>query len=261
MPIDFKKLPADKHVTVALAPSGPSPLGIQNVYAPTAAELNNTGGVSGAINASEAISWTDWDFGTQASETTNEPSLADSASYEEFGQSNFGGSQSYFEPLRYHDNSNLASVVYDLTKEPGVLIDSAVRIDGDVETTVPFADGDFVSVYRVQGNSEQNPFTPGESKRRTVGYTQKSEFSHYTVVGAHTITVIPPTGVAVGDRGRIRASVQGRDYTNALDFATSDANVLQVYPGGFYAAIGAGTATITVRDKAGTSKTETITVA
>lgn len=260
MPIDFKKLTADKHVTVTLSPSGPSPLGIANVYAPTAAELNNTGGASGTVNASAVISWSDYDFGTQASETTNEPSLADSASYEEFGQSNYGGSQSYFEPLKYHDNTNEASVIYDMTKEPGVLIDSAVRIDGALETTVPFADGDFVSVYRVQGNSEQNPFTPGESKRRTVGYTQKSEFSHYTVVGSHVITPLGVTTATVGDKGRLRASVGGRDYTNALTITSSSPSVV-VYPGGFFEAVSAGTSSVTFEDPAGATASLTITVA
>lgn len=248
MPIDFEKTPADQRQTVWVGPSGGTTLGITEIAEPLAVELNNTGGTSAMQPASQSISWNDWDFGTQASETLNEPSLADAATSEEFGQSNYGGAVSYYYPEEYDDNSNLHSVIYDLTDLPGELNDIAIRIDGDTATTVPAADGDFVSAYRVQGEAEQNPFTPGESKRRTVNYIQKSDFAHLTIVGTHTITAIAPTTYSVGDTGRIRASVQGRDYTNALRFSTTDADIIEVYPGGFYEVTGAGAATVLIED-------------
>jgi len=245
--MDYQKLLSDQVVTVALGPSG-SPLGVADVAEPTADELNNTGGVSGMQPASQSISWNDWDFGTQASEVVNEPSLADASTYEEFGQSNYGGNISFYYPAEYDDNSNLHSIIYDLTDIPGELNDIAVRIDGETFTDEAFADGDFVSVYRVQGEAEANPFTPGESKRRTVNFIQKSEFSHFTVVGDHTITAIEPGAYASGDTGRIRASQGGRDTTNRLVFSTSDGDVINVYPGGFYEVTGSGTATVTIED-------------
>jgi hypothetical protein len=268
MPIDYTKLPSNRNasnVTVYVGPSGGSTLGITNIAVPLAVELNNTGGTSGVQPASQSISWNDWDFNTQASETLNEPSLADSASYEEFGQNNFGGSISFYYPLEYDDNSNMHSVIYDLTDTPGELNDIATRIDGDKPTTQAAADGDFVSAYRVEVGGEDNPFTPGESKRRTVSYLQKGEFAHYTIVGAHTITAIVPatTPWVAGNKARLRASVQSRDYTNALRFTTSDPDVVQIYPGGFYEVTGVAldTATITIYDDAaGTSATVSVTV-
>lgn len=265
MPIDFKKLPADKNVTVWLGPSGGSTLGITSTHEPLAAELNNTGGTSAMIPASQSISWNDFEFGTQASETLNEPSLADAATYEEFGQSNYGGTMSFYYPAAYDDNSNMHSLIYDLTEEPGVLLDVAVRIDGDTNTSVPAAEGDFVSVFRSEGDAEANPFTPGESKRRTVSFIQKSDFAHFTVVGDHAITAIAPatTPWAVGRKGRIRASQQDRDVTNSLTFTSSDATVVKVYPGGFYEIVGEDedTATITIRDTyTGDVQTVTVTV-
>lgn len=263
--LDYTKLPVDKRTTVYLGPSGGTTLGITEIAEPTADELNNTGGTSGVQPASQSISWNDWGFGTEASEVLNEPSLADAASYEEFGQSNYGGDISYYYPEDYDDNSNLHSVIYDLTDLPGELNDIAVRIDGDVETTEPAADGDFVSAYRVQGVAEANPFTPGESKRRTVTYWNKSDFSHFTVVGPHTITAIEPSGgFTAGGKGRIRASQGGRDTTNRLRFTTDDASVIQVYPGGFYEVLGAAasTATITITDpETGDTETVAVTVA
>lgn len=263
MALPFTKLPADNRIGVFLGPSGGSTLGITNVDEPLTAELNNTGGTSGIVNASPAISWNDWDFGTAASEILNEPSFADSATYEEFGQNNYGGGISFYYPLEYDDNSNLISVVYDLTDIPGTINDIAVRIDGDIASTAAAADGQFVSVYRAQGEGEANPFTPGESKRRTVNYIQKSDFSHMTVVGDHAITAIEPatTPWEAGTSGRIRASQQGRDTTNRLRFSTSDSSVIEVYPGGFYIITGtaADTATVTVLDP-DTGDSDTVSV-
>lgn len=260
MPLDYEKLPADKTTTVWIGPTSPA-TGVADVDEPTADELNNTGGVSGMQPASQSISWNDWDFGTQASEVLNEPSLADAATYEEFGQNNFGGGMSFYYPEEYDDNSNLHSIIYDLTDIPGERDDIGLRIDGETFTTEPAADGDFVSVYRVQGEAEQNPFTPGESKRRTVNFIQKSEFSHFTVVGDHAITAIAPASFAPGDTGRIRASQQGRDVTNRLRFSTSNGDVINVYPGGFYEVTGADTetATITISDP-GTDDTTPVAV-
>lgn len=261
MPVDFKKLTSDQHVTVAIAPSGGA-LGITDIAVPTADELNNVGGASGVINASPSISWNDWGFGFSASETSGEPSLADVSTYEEFTTTNFGGEVSYFVPNAYDDNSNTHSIVYDLTDEPGVLNDFVVRIDGAKRTSTPFANGDFVHAFRVQAGSESNPFTPGESTRRTVGYNAYGDFAHYTIVGPHTLSVIGTPTFTVGSKGRLRISVQGRDYTNALSFRSSDAAVIQIFPGGFYEVIGSGTATIEVEDvEAGTSLTVPVTTA
>lgn len=249
--LDYTKLPADRRQSVWISPSGGTTLGITDTAEPLADEINNVGSASGMIPASQSISWNDYGFGTQASETLNEPSLADSASYEEFGQANYGGEVSFYYPESYDDDSNLHSLIYDLTDIPGELQDVAIRVDGDVLTTEPAVDGDFVSVYRVQGVAEANPFTPGESKRRTVTFWNKSDFSHFTVVGSHEITAIEPAGgYTAGDVGRIRASQGGRDTTNRLSFTTSDAAVIQVYPGGFYEVLGASAATadVTIED-------------
>ena len=136
MPINYTKNPSDERTSVWISPSGGSTLGVTDVYEPLAAELNNTGGTAGVIPASQSISWNDWSFGVEASEVLNEPSLADAATYEEFGQYNYGGSISFYYPEEYDDNSNLHSVIYDLTDIPGTKQDIAVRIDGDLKTSV-----------------------------------------------------------------------------------------------------------------------------
>ena len=259
--LDFEKLPADQHVTAWIAPTS-DVTGISNVAVPTAPEINNTGGASGVIPASQTVSWNDYDFGISESETSAEPSLADISTYETFGMANYGGNVSFFAPRKYDDNSNLHSVIYDITDEPGALVDIITRIDGDTRTSEPAADGDFVSVFRTKISGETNPFAPGESVRRTVPFTNDGDFAHYTIIGTHTITAVAPSSFAEGDKGRIRGIVQDRDYTNALDFTSSDADVVEVSNGGFYRVVGTGTATITLTDReAGTSATVEVTVA
>jgi hypothetical protein len=268
MPIDYERLYVNNrgsNISVYIGPSGGTTLGITDIDVPLAAEINNTGGTSGIQKASQSISFNDWSFGLEASETNNEPSLADAASFEEFGASNYGGEMSFFLPAEYDDDSNLHSVIYDLTDTPGVVNDIAIRIDGEKSINTPAVDGDFISAFRAEFGGETNPFTPGESKRRTVSYNNKGEFSHYTIVGAHTITAIPASDPwDAGRKARLRASVQGRDYTNALTFISSDPDVIDIdYKGGAYTVTGnaADTATITILDEgAGTSATVNVTV-
>lgn len=251
--LDFNKLPADQHITVVVAPSGGSTLGFTDVAVPLAAEWNNTGGTSGAQPASQSISWNDWDFGVQESETANEPSFADASTYEEFTTTNFGGSISYFRPKEHDDLSNQHAVIQDLTFDLGHLVDIGVRIDGAKLTSTPGADGDFVSIYRVQGDAETNSMDLSASVTRTVTYLQKGDFSHYTILGAHVITAVPPatTPWKAGNKARLRATVQSRDFTNALSFSTDDPETVVVYPGGFYEVTGTAgdTANITIRDE------------
>lgn len=269
MPMDYEKLKANSRVSVAsvwVGPSGGTTLGITDTAQPLPAEINNTGGTSGVQPASQSISWNDWSLGVEASETNNEPSMADVSSYEDFGQSNYGGDVSYYYPAEYDDNSNLHSILYDLTDIPGTLNDIVIRLDGDKTISTPAANGDYVSVFRTEVAGEANPFTPGESKRRTVTYTSKGDFAHYTVVGPHTIVAIPPATDPwdAGRKARLRASVQGREYTNALEFTTSDATVVDIdRKGGFYEVTGTTgeTAVITISDpEAGTSTTVNVTV-
>lgn len=248
--MNYTKLPSDRHIKVAISPdNSDGVLGVTDLAEPLAAELNNTGGTSGVQDATASVSWSDWGFGFEASETANEPSLADISTYEDRTTLNYGGDISFFMPAEYDDNSNQHSVIYDLTDEPGTVVDVFVRIDGAKKESTAWADGDFVHASKVQAQGETNPFTPGESTRRTVGFAAYGQAHPYTIVGEHTLTQIGAPTFAVGDTGRLRIAVQGRDYTNALSFRSSDATVVEVYKGGFYEVIATGSATITVEDR------------
>lgn len=261
--LDYKKLSSDDRIAVWGSLSG-SASGIQEVSEPTEDELNNTGGASGMIQLSQAISWSDTELpGLRASEESNEPSLADPANYVEFGPSNYDATLSMFFPKNYDDPSNPLSVAYDLLDMTDWrIVDFAVRIDGDKPALAPAEDGDYVTVTRQRSLTEARPYNFDESARRTLGFSGTGGFAHYTVVGDHTLTTDSTGPTTVGDKGRIVVKVQDRDYTNALHFTSSDPSVVEVGPGGYYTAVGAGSFTITVRDEAaGTSTTVTGTVA
>ncbi len=248
--LDYTKLQSNKVVAVWAGPTATGVLGITAIGAPLADELNNVGGTSGMQPWHQTISWSDYGFGIQASATLNEPALSDAATYETFGKSAFGGNVSMFMPNAYDDNSNMHSIIYDLTDTPGTRLDYAQRIDGDVLASVAATDGDFVSAFRVQVEGETNPFTAGESVRRTINMIQKSEFAPFVVVGVHTITTIPagPTSLSIASAstGRFRALQGGRDVTGYLEWATDDGTVIEMFPGGFYNVTGAASATANV---------------
>lgn len=259
---DYLRLRSNKNVTVWAGPSGTGAVGITNAATPETAEINNTGGASLMLNQSVSISWNDSDFGIQESETLNDPSYADAATFTEFGAKNYSGSYSYYLPNRFDDNSNNHKLVWDQTKTPRTRMDIVQRIDGETNTTVPAADGDFVSVFRVQTDSDANVWAQPDAHRRTVGFLSRGSAEFWTIVGAHTITATAPTGLTAGSTGRIQAVVGGRDYSSALSFTSSDPAVLLTARGGQFRAVAAGTATVTIRDEAaGTSTTVEVTVA
>lgn len=261
---DFTRLESNKHDTIWMGPTGAA-TGVANLGAPTAAEINNTGGTSAVINASVSISWSDLDFGVQSSDTESDPSLADAANYEDFGQENYGGSMSYYRPNELDDNTNNHSLVYDLTDTPRTKLDVIERIDGDKATSRPAADGDFVHVFRTLTDGEAQAWDGAEALRRTVNHLSQGALAIATVVGMTTLVVVPPatTPYAAGTKARLRVTAEDRDITNSCDFRSSDGSVVAIYPGGFYEIVGASadTATITVTHRAsGITETEAVTV-
>lgn len=238
-PLDFQKLPADQNISVAIGPAN----AIADVNAPTAAELN-------AMQRIEtALSWQDWDFGIQASETVNEPSFADPSNYQDFGAANYGGSMSMFYPKDYDDASNQLSLAYDLTDKPGTLLFIAVRVDGEKRNSTPFANGDYIHVFLAMTDSETNSLQGADALRRTVGLLQQSVFAVYTIVGSKTSPVVPASttlALEVGESVRVPVTVLGREFTNACEFRTSAPAVVLARRGGIVTGVAVGTGTVTV---------------
>ena len=253
-PLDFQKLAADKNCTVVVGPAN----AVANVNAPTAAELN------AMQNISHALSWQDWDFGIQASETVNEPSFADASNFTDFGSANYGGSMSLFYPGKYDDASNELSLAYDLTDTPWTLLLIAIRIDGEKPNSTPFATGDYTHVFLAMTDGETNSIQGADALRRTVSLLQQSVFAVYTIVGSLAALPVPAAttlAVTAGKSKRIPVKVLGREVTNACEFTSSAPAIAKAGRGGIITGVAVGTASVTITNPyTGTQATVAVTV-
>lgn len=250
--LDYTKTPAAGHITVLWA----LPNAFANWESPTVTELN------GALNLSKSISWNDYDFGVQASNTVDDPSLADVGNVQDRGAAQYGGGLSFYYPAAYDDNSNTYSLTYDAVSVPRTRGYIIVRIDGAKPTTQPFAAGDYLHVFEVMTDGETNVITGEEAFRYTINMLQQGNLAVYTVARTTTVTVVAtPATLAsgVGDAERVNATVNGREYTNGVVWTTDDPAIATVTNAGVIVGVAAGTATVTATFEA-TGATDTIAV-
>lgn len=251
--LDYTKLTSNGHVTVLWAAPG----SFANWKSPTATELNS------ALNLSSSISWNDFGFGVQASNTQNDPSLADTGNRTDRGASQYGGAISFYYPGAFDDNTNAYSLTFDAVAVPRTSGYIVVRIDGDKPTTQAFAAGDYVSVMEVLTDGQTNVITGEEAFRYTVNMLQQGSLEVYTVVRSTSVTVVTPStlAIAVGASSRLTATANGRAYTNGVVWSTSDATKATVSNAGVVTGVAAGSATITATfAQTGATDTTAVTV-
>jgi len=241
--LDFLKLPASGHITAAFY----APASFANWKSPTAAELNAAAPT--AAQFSKSISWNDFSLGVQASNTIDDPSIADIGNVTDRGAAQYGGSVSYYYPNAFDDNSNAYSLTYDAVGTPRTLGYMVLRIDGLKPTTQAFAQGDYVHVLEVLSDGQTNSITGEEAFRYTVTWLQQGNLAVYTVVQGAVAPVVVVTGSAspvAGAKYRLSATVAGREYTNGVVWSTSAPAVAEVSTGGVVTVLGASAATATI---------------
>ena len=251
--LDYTKLPANGNITVLWAAPG----SFANWKSPTATELNT------ALNLSSAISWNDWSFGMSASNTQNDPSLADVGNRTDRGASQYGGSISFYYPGAFDDNTSDYSLAFDAISVPRTKGFIVVRIDGAKPTTQAFAAGDLVSVFEVMTDGQANMITGEEAFRYTVTMLQQGSLAVYTVVRTTTVTVVTPATLTIAPSAysRLSATVNGREYTNGVVWSSSDTTKATVSNAGVVAGIASGSATITATfAETGATDTTSVTV-
>lgn len=251
--LDYTKLTSNGHVTVLWATPG----SFANWKSPTATELNN------ALNMSSSISWNDFGFGVQASNTQNDPSLADMGNRTDRGASQYGGAISFYYPGAFDDNTNDYSLTFDAISVPRTSGYIVMRIDGNKPTTQSFAAGDLVHVMEVMTDGQTNVITGEEAFRYTVNMLQQGALEVYTVVRSGSATVVTPATltVAVGAHSRLTATVNSRAYTNGVKWTTSDATKATVSEAGVVTGVASGSATITATfEQTGATDTTAVTV-
>lgn len=237
--LDYTKLPTGGNVSWFFVPAG----GITNVDDANIAEINPTAG----YNLSAAISVSDTDFGNQASNTNSDPSFADTGNVQDRGASQYGGGTTFYYPKNYDDSTNVYSIAYDLTDADRTSGFWAIRIDGETSNTTNLAAAQYVSVYEVLSDAESDSLGGEDAQKRTVNWLSRGNLATYTVTRSGAAALVVPTSAtpAPGDKGRFEATLNGR-YFGGVEWSSSDPDVIEVFPGGFYTVTGADTDTATI---------------
>jgi hypothetical protein len=224
-----------------------------NFEAPTATEINN------CVDISDSISWNDFDFALQASNTIDDPAITAIGKVSDRGAAQFGGGLSFYYPGAFDDASNVYSLTYDLLDQPRTRGFLVIRVDGE-QPNAAAANGDLVHVFRVITDGYAESITGEEAFRYTVTFLSQGDLAVRTVVGGSTPVVSPDTlALSVGDSERIAATVGGRNYTNGVKWSSSAPDKASVSSAGVVTGVAAGSATITATYEA-TGNTDTCAV-
>lgn len=224
--------------------------GFANYKWPTVTELN------AGQRLEDAVPWENFDFGVQASDTNANPPISAKSVVDSRGTSNYGGSISFWYPGYYDDPANDLSNIYDFFA-PGeytrpvcyiaMSVDGEIGEPGQPADDFTFANGDFVSIFKVQADSWEDMTEGDDPFYYTLNFLRNGGMAHYTVAStsAPVLAVTVGTTAGVGDVVRATATVNGRTYTNGVRWSTSDPAVATVSEAGVISYLSAGSATIT----------------
>ena len=261
------RLPASGAIRLRWYPAG----AFVNYRSPTVAELN------AGSNIAEAVSWNDFDFGVQASNTNDDPAITNKSNVQTRGASQFGGSLSFYYPKVFGDTTNIYATTYELLKTPGTVGYIVTSIDGDLSTNnTPlytngaiqnFADGgyaDYVSVYKVQTGGYTESIVGEDAFRYTISMLSQGEVAPYTVAKTATLTiaVTPATSsgsIATNKYVQLSATVNGRRAGRSLTWTSSAPNIATVSSSGVVTRVAVGSATITATSVTGSTGSSAIT--
>lgn len=227
--------------------------------APTVTELN------AGLNMSKAISWSDFGFGMQASNTSDDPSIADTGHTKTRGSAQFGGAISFYQPglgTLSTDSYKLVKAAVGVPRTLGYIV---TRLDGVKASSAAYAAGDLISVFKVETDGQTNAITGEEAFRYTVKFGQQGSVARNVVVRSGAVTVVvSPSSATLSTSSkytRLKATVGGREYTNGVAWTSSDNTKASVSSAGVVTWIAAGSVTITATyTPTGASATATITL-
>jgi hypothetical protein len=247
------KVPASGNIRVWFA--------LTNAFAdyeyPTATEIN------ASLDISDAVSWNDFDFNLEASNQLEDPAITSIGKIVDRGYTNWGGSISFYYPRSFDDSTSKFSEVYDVLDAPRTTGFLVVRIDGE-ESSANAAAGDLVHVLKVMTDGYAESITGEEAFRYTVTFLPQGDYAVRAVVeGASpaAVVVTPDTlATSPGDHDELSVTVGGRNYTNGVEYSSSDNDVATVSRAGIVTSVAVGTATITVTAPNGETDTCAVTV-
>jgi hypothetical protein len=101
-----------------------------------------------------------------------------------------------------------------------------------------------VHVFRVITDGYAESITGEEAFRYTVTFLSQGDLAVRTVVDGMIDPIVVPSTMSVGDVERASASVNGRVYTNGVEWTSDNPAVASVSTAGVITAVSAGTANI-----------------
>ena len=222
-----------------------------NPARPTPTEIN------AGLKLASSISWNDFSFGLQASNTNNDPALSAKSNVADRGAAQYGGSFSCYYPSDFTDASNDYKLTYDALKTPRTLGWITMSVDGELSETgtalytggmtQTAATGDLVHVFKVMTAGYAEAITGEEAFRYTVSFLPQGEVYPFAVIGATSTVVVTPATASptTGDLVVLEATVSGRNYTRGLRWTSSDVTKATVSQNGIVTTIASGSVTIT----------------
>jgi hypothetical protein len=236
---------------------------IGNYLAPTATEIN------AMTDISDAVSWNDFGFGLQASNTLDDPAITALGKVSDRGSAQFGGTISMYYPKSFTDSSNKYKVVYDLLDAPRTKGYLVMRMDGTMGSASAAA-GDIVHVFKVMTDAYAESITGEEAFRYTITFLSQGNLAVRAVVKSSSLiaTAVWQQGVVastkaltVGTKTKFDAKVDGRWMSNNVTWTVTDTTKASVSNTGVVTAIASGSATLTATYAGGgTAGTCTLTI-
>jgi hypothetical protein len=263
------KVPSAGNARIFWGPDG----SFANPAAPTVAEI------TALTDLTDAISWNDFGFGMNNSNTSSDPAMSSLGKVLDRGMAQFGGKISFYYPKNFDDTTNKYSTVYDLMaigRNTGYIV---IRIDGRILTSgtatsanpvKAVAAGDIVHVFKVKTDAYSETIKGDNAFRYTVEFLPQGIAAPRVVVrptvSTGYLTTISPatlTGSLAAGKYKLSASIDGRTYTNGMTWTTSDPTKATVSKAGVVKILAStGTVTITATyPGGGTAGTCTITLA
>jgi len=207
--------------------------GFANPLAPVVTEI------AAGTDISDAISWSDLDFGIESSDVTTDPAISAFGKVNVRGASKYGGKLSFYYPGTFGDSTNMFATVYTLLNQQGTQGYLVERIDGAIDTTsggayplfpsvAPQA-GDLVHTFSVQSDAWTDAIVGENAFRYTITFVPLGSLAVYTPVrpssSAPVVSILPLTATGVhGTASKLAATatVVGRDKTRGVVWSSSD---------------------------------------
>lgn len=222
--------------------------GFANALWPTVAEMN------AGQELEQVTLWDNFSVGIQASDTGNAVPIGAKAAVSRRASANYGGNTSFYYPGFRQDLANAAALVYAALKNVRVNGYVALSVDGEIgqasqpAANMQFANGDYATLMRVITDEWDDSIVGEDPFFYTRNFLKGGSLAAYTVVGTAAPVLVSTPSATTGASGTkiyMSATVNGRDWSRGIVWASSDTSKATVSPTGVVTLKAAGSVSIT----------------